>query len=256
MKIALKLLGGFCLLLILVIAGVWFYMDVIIKSAVERVGPEVTGTEVRLDSARLSPLSGSGSLNGFAVGNPEGFEYPNAFTLGAIDLEIDPSTLGSDVILIKNINIVSPKIFYENNANGDNLQTLMDNIEKNTGGGSSDQTEEAAGEEKKIIIERFSLSDGDITVSHSRLNDVIEVPMPDLVLTDIGRNSNGATISQASAQIFEQITVAATKAVVESALVSEIRNQVEGLLEDQLDGSEQLEEAKEQVEGLLEGFGF
>lgn len=255
MKLILKLFGGLCFLLVLAVVGIWFYLDVIIKGAVERVGPEVTGTEVRLDSARLSPLSGSGSLSGFVVGNPEGFEYPNAFTLGAIDLEIDPTTLRDDVIVINNINIVAPKIFYENGAAGDNLQTLMDNIQKNTGGGDSKQ-DGASGGEQKIIIERFSLTDGDITVSHDRLSKVIEVPMPDLVLTDIGRSSNGATISQASTQIFQQITREATKAVAGSALVSEVRNQVEGFLEEQLGGSEEIEEAKEKVEGLLDGFGF
>lgn len=260
MKLVLKLFGGLFLLLILAVVGIWFYLDVIIKGAVERVGPEVTGTEVRLESSRLSLLDGSGSLNGFVVGNPDGFENPNAFTLGAIDLQIDTSTLGDDVIVINNINIVSPKIFYENGAAGDNLQTLMDNIQRNTGGSSD---EESSGEEKKIIIERFSLSDGDITVSHSRLSNVIEVPMPDLVLTDIGRNSNGATISQASKQIFEQISREAIKTVAGSALLSEARQQIESRIEEELDelkeglgGSEKLEEAKEKVEGLIDGFGF
>ncbi len=266
MKLVLKLFGGLVILLILALVAIWFYMDVIIKAAVERVGPEVTGTEVRLDSARLSPLDGSGSLNGFVVGNPAGFEHPNAFTLGAIDLEVDATTLREDVIVVHNINIVDPKIFYENGAAGDNFKTLMDNIEKNTGG-SSDE-EEGSEDETKVIIEKFSLSGATITVKDSRLGGrTIQVPMPDLVLTDIGRNSSGATVSEASAQIFQQITAAAGSAVFGSALVSELRNQVDGVTDeldaakDKVEGliegsTEELGEAKEKIEGLLDGFGF
>ena len=255
MKLLLKIFGGLVVLVLVAVVGVWFYMGAIIKTAVERVGPEVTGTEVTLDSANLSILNGSGSLKGFLVGNPAGFEYPNAFTLGSVDIQVDTSTLSSDVILIKNISIVAPKITYENGAAGDNLKTLMNNIQQKTGGSDKD-TDADTGEAKKIIIESFSLTDGDITVSHSQLADVLEVPMPDLVLTDIGRNTNGATVAEAATQIFQQISAAATRAVAESALMDGVKQQLKGRLEEELGGAEELDEIKEKAEGLLKGFGL
>lgn len=254
MKLLLKIFGGLVVLLLVAVIGVWFYMGAIIKGAVERIGPEVTGTEVTLESANLSILDGSGSIKGFLVGNPEGFEYPNAFTLGSIDVQVDTSTLRDDVIVIKNLSIVAPQITYENGAAGDNLKTLMNNIQEKTGGGNAET--EPAGEAKKVIIEHFSLSDGDITVAHSSLDNILEVPMPDLVLTDIGRNTNGATVAEAAKQIFQQISTAATKAVAESALMDEAKRQIEDRLREELGGSEQLDEAKEKAEGLLKGFGL
>lgn len=250
MKLLLKLLIGIVILIAVALGGVWFYLDAIIKGAVERVGPEVTGTEVTLGSAQLSLLNGSGALNDFVVGNPAGFEYANAFSLGSIDLQIDTATLRDDVIVIQNLSIVAPEITYESGDAGDNLQTLMDNIQKNTGGNA--QEEEPSGDAKKIIIEQFSLSDGKVTVSHSSLSDVLEVPMPDLNLTDIGRNTNGTTIAQAAKQIFQQISAAATRAVAESALVEGAKQQIESKLIEELGGEEQLEEAKD----LLRGFGL
>lgn len=250
MKLLLKLLIGIVILIAVALGGVWFYLDAIIKGAVERVGPEVTGTEVTLGSAQLSLLNGSGALNDFVVGNPAGFEYANAFSLGSIDLQIDTTTLRDDVIVIQNLSIVAPEITYESGDAGDNLQTLMDNIQKNTGGNA--QEEEPSGDAKKIIIEQFSLSDGKVTVSHSSLSDVLEVPMPDLNLTDIGRNTNGTTIAQAAKQIFQQISAAATRAVAESALVEGAKQQIESKLIEELGGEEQLEEAKD----LLRGFGL
>lgn len=254
MKLLLKLFGGLVILILIVAVGIWFYMDVIIKSAVERVGPEVTGTEVTLDSARLSIFNGSGSLNGFVVGNPSGFEYPNAFSLGSIDLQVDTSTLQDDVIVIKNISIVAPEITYESGDAGDNLQTLMRNIQEKTAGSGAE--EEPAGEAKKIIIEHFSLTDGSITISHSMLDDVIEVPMPDLTLNEIGRKTNGTTIADASKQIFQQISSSATKAVGQSALLDQAKQQVEDRLKEELGGSEKLDEAKEKAKDLLQGFGL
>ncbi len=45
----------------------------IIKTATETYGPQITKTEVKLGSADISILSGSGSLDDFLLGNPKGF---------------------------------------------------------------------------------------------------------------------------------------------------------------------------------------
>lgn len=261
MKLVLKLFGGLILILIIAIAAVWYYLGTIIKTAVERGGPELTGTNVQLESASLSPLSGSGSLSGFVLGNPDGFSYPNAFTLGSIDMELDIKTLTSDVIVIKNLSIDAPKITYENGAAGDNFKALQQNIQNRLGAGEA-EAEETEGAAKKVIIEKFSLLDGDITVSHSQLSNDLNVPMPDLVLTDIGKATNGATMAEAGKQIFEQITKAATKAVAESALLDELNNRVDELkdeaeqkikdkISEELGDPEQLDEVKDKLKNLF-----
>ena len=260
MKLVLKLFGGLILILVIALVAIWFYMGSIIKEAVERIGPEVTGTNVQLDSAKLSLLDGSGSLNGFVLGNPEGFSYPNAFTLGAIDMQLDPKSLTSDVIVIKNLSIDAPKITYENGAAGDNFKALQKNIQDKFG--ASEAETEDSGSAKKVIIERFSLLDGDITVSHTQLSNDLNVPMPDLVLTDIGRATNGATVAEASKQILEQVTRAATKAVAESALADELNRRVDEFKEEaeqkvkdkiaeELGDPEQLDDVKDKLKKLF-----
>lgn len=258
MKLVFKLFGGLVVLLLIVLVAVWFYMGAIIKGAVERVGPEVTGTNVQLESANLSIFDGSGSLKGFVIGNPSGFNYPNAFTLGSVGLKIDTSTLTSDVIVINDVSIDAPKITYESGAAGDNFQTILRNIQQRVGGDQSGKAEDGAGSAKKIIIERFSLSNGDITWSHSRLENDLNVPMPDLVLTGIGRNTNGVTAQQAAKQIFEQITEAAMKAVAQSALadaarerVDEAKQQARDRINEELENSEDVQKAKSLLDGLF-----
>ena len=55
-----------------------------IKTVVETLGPEMTQAQVTLSSAKISLLSGDGRLKGLVIGNPEGFDTENAFSLGEI----------------------------------------------------------------------------------------------------------------------------------------------------------------------------
>src|SRR5213592_4499855 len=58
--------GVVVLLVLLVLAVVVsiYFLGSIVKKGVETVGPQITRTEIKLDSATLSLLSGSGKLKG------------------------------------------------------------------------------------------------------------------------------------------------------------------------------------------------
>jgi hypothetical protein len=58
---------------VLVVAAVvaaGFFLGAIIKKGVETAGPMITKTDVKLDSANLALLSGSGQLKGFNLSVP------------------------------------------------------------------------------------------------------------------------------------------------------------------------------------------
>ena len=79
------MIGGVIVVVLLIAAGVgtWYLLsnlDSIVKAAVEKVGSDVTGTEVTLDNVEISLTSGKGSLLGFRMTNPSGFEADEAFT--------------------------------------------------------------------------------------------------------------------------------------------------------------------------------
>ena len=107
---------------------------------------------------------------------------------------------------------------------------------------------------------------GNISVKHQLLADkTIDVPMPDLTLTDIGRKTHGATAQEAAGQIIRQITKAATTAVASSALMQTAKQQldelkedakakVEGKLGDKLKELNVGDEQVDQVKGLLDSF--
>src|SRR2546428_4039062 len=99
------------LVLLLVAVGVSIYfLGSIIKKGVETVGPQITRTELKLDSATLSLLSGSGKLNGLFVGNPPGFKTESAIKVGSVSVSVAPRSLFSDKIHVTQVNVQAPEI--------------------------------------------------------------------------------------------------------------------------------------------------
>ena len=66
--------------------------------------------QVKLDSVNLSLLSGSGKVQGLIVGNPEGFKTPQAISVGAASLALQPASLLADKIVVESINVQAPEI--------------------------------------------------------------------------------------------------------------------------------------------------
>ena len=82
-------LAGVVLLVIAVVVGAMF-LGSIVKKGVETAGPSITKTDVKLDGASLSVLSGSGTLKGFVLGNPEGYKGDFAIKVGVVDVGVKP----------------------------------------------------------------------------------------------------------------------------------------------------------------------
>ncbi len=193
-----------------------------IKVGVESVGPKITQTEVRLDKVDISPFNGKGSLHGFLVGNPEGFTPDRTFFLNEITLDIDPSTLFSDRILINRIYIHTPEIVFEQKLGGNNLNKLMANInqavEKDKGDAPEPTTKpEPVKVEKqplKIEITELTIEEGSVSVI--LIGQKITVPLPKIQVNGIGKDKGGVTPEQAVQEILKvvikQVTESAGKA--------------------------------------------
>src|SRR5256885_19237 len=121
------------LALVALVAGVLFWayesVDVLVKFTLEHYGPDVTGAPVRVAHVEISPQDGRGSLKGLEIGNPPGFSAPLAAKLGEVRLAIDPATIRSRLVHIREIAIEAPLIVYERGAKGTNLDAIHRNIE-------------------------------------------------------------------------------------------------------------------------------
>ena len=203
--------------IVAVFIGVAVYVgsniDGIVKAGVETYGPRFTGTQVRLGGVSSSLIGGEVTVKEFFLGNPQGFKTDHAFKVGSIKVAIDKGSLTSDVIHIKEVVIEAPDIIYEMAGGTSNLQTIQNNVARAAGSGGGDAKASSDGPSKKVVIDNLYLRNAKAALSAGILGGkVIPLPLPDLHLKDIGKKSNGATMSEASKQVLDSITAAATSA--------------------------------------------
>ncbi|QYM78165.1 hypothetical protein K0B96_12715 [Horticoccus luteus] len=191
------------LALVVFIVGRYF-VGTAITASVNKFGPELTQTNVHLDSASISPFSGHGTLTNFVVGNPQGWSDRNAFHLGQVSIDLKPTTvLGDQPIVINSIAITQPEIVYETHLVSSNIGDLMKNIEAATGGDKPKPTDEKK-PPRKLIVKHFVLSDAKVTVGVGTA--AITVPMPTVELNDLGVKEGGITPGQLAFAISRSVT--------------------------------------------------
>jgi hypothetical protein len=265
-KVMLVVVVGVPVLVALGLVALFLSLNSIIRAGVEKVGPQITGTEVRLEEVDISPFSGRGTLKGIFVGNPAGFKSPSIFELGEVTVDIEPGSVFSDTVVIKEIVVIAPKITFEGNLSGSNVGKLLENIESFAGGGgetgpASEPTEAPKSEKggKKIIIDRFVFIDGEVALTANILIEAkASLALPELELTGIGRKSGGVTAQEAAQQVFPALYKAIIEAVSSSGGLLEggIENAVKQLEESGaaiLDGAvkEDVSKTLDTVKGLL-----
>lgn len=211
--------------LVVVVGGVLFFalsqLDSIVKAVVEKVGTEVTGTKVTLNSVDISLKSGSGTLGGFSVQNPDGFAKDDAFAFDRVSVTLDIASVFptvKDPIVVKDVTVVKPRIIYDIGEKGSNFDKIKQNTEASTGAGSGGSKPAAASKDEKpapkIIIEKLTMTDGSVAVRHHMLKDKkISAPLPTVQLKDIGKEKGGATPAEIAKRVFASVQESATKAV-------------------------------------------
>lgn len=223
MKWILRIAG---LLLILLIAGaLYVYMNLgaLVKRGIETYAPEILNVAVTVDSVGLMPLTGKGSISGFTIANPEGYEGSTAIGLGDFQLILDPKSLTSDTVVIEKISIDTPELnFIQNKSGGSNFQTLIDNITRNTESDETATADEATTSETKLIIDEFSLSNVIISAQSPLLpGQNIQVPIPDILLSGLGREAGGALPADIAKEVAEKLLAEAKKALLSSDIYKE-----------------------------------
>ncbi len=222
-KLILRLLIALVVVIILAVLAVGLFLDAAIKRGVETFGPKLTKVDVKLKSVTLSLLSGSGSIKGFSLGNPEGFKEPTAISVGAASLALKPSSLLSDKIVIKSIKVEAPEITYETTLKTSNLDKILANVQEATGGGQKEpakpheptQTKEAK-PAKKLEVDEFIITGGKVRGSVTGVGS-ISVPLPDIHLTDLGTGPDGITPGELTEKVLAAIKTGAAKAASSAA---------------------------------------
>jgi len=207
------LIGVAILVVVLGGAAFWLFssLDSIVKAAIEKYGSEIVQVTVSVGNVKLSPTDGKGAISGLRVSNPKGFRTPHAVTVGTIELAIDPASIARDVVTIRNIAIVSPRISYEaGSGDKSNFDVIQRNVDHSLGKGSKDKSSQG----KKMIVEHLSIRDIKVTYSPILLEGKgFEISLPDIELRDIGKAKGGVTSGELAKSVTDALMTRMTRAI-------------------------------------------
>jgi hypothetical protein len=196
MKMLLKIIFG--LLLILAISISYYVMYRVgprVETAIETILPEALGTEVTIKRMSVLPLHGSIQLYGVTIANPEKFREPYIAEAQKIKIVLSLRSLLTDVLVVKEIEIIAPIFNYEKRYRHDNFGVISQNVKDYLAKNKDLKTEKESAADKparKVIIERFALTGGKVNAKITGL-PTAPIILPDIELKDIGKDSGGTT---------------------------------------------------------------
>lgn len=224
-----KFVIGFLLLAALVAGALLLLgsrLDGIVADLIEEHGSAATGTPVRVQGVGIRLNEASGNLSGLTVGNPDGFSG-NAIEMDDFRVTLDPASLASDAIVIPTVDVRGARIALTQLAERNNLNELRRNLSRL---GSSDA--ESVDDDTRLIIDRFVLEDATVSVDLPDFEERREIALPRIVVTDIGRRSNGATGAEVAKQVLEPII----DRTLTTALRQSVRDRVTDAIGEATDG--------------------
>lgn len=192
--------------------GLTYFMGSIVKAGVTTFGPKLTQTKVELTGATISPLTGSGTLRGFTVGNPAGWSEANAFSLGKVHVDVEPFSIFGDHIVINEIIIDGPEFLYETRFVSSNIKDLLKNIEEFTG----KDTATKDGKPIKFVVKKFRLTNGKAKLGVGPA--AIPVPLLPISIDDLGVKEGGITPDQLATAVMRSILTDIVGATAKAAL--------------------------------------
>ena len=208
-------------LLLLALLVAYFSLGRAVKSAITSYGPKITQTPVSVGSASVSPFSGSGTLRDVVIGNPAGYKNPYSLNAGSIHIQVLPSTLFSDPLVIQDLTIDSPALVCEMGLGSTNVDCILGNVRNSLERQDSKSS-------RKVVIRHFSITNAKLSLGVALVSGTTpSVPLPDLELSDIGAKNGGITTAEAMLQILDPLSRDLT-----SASTSLLRQNAGGMLKE------------------------
>lgn len=255
--------------LVLLIAAVIFYIDLIASEAIERGGTAALGLETRVGRVRLGLLSTELSLSDMTVANPEGFEAPHLLELEKGELEVGLSELRADPIVISRIVLSGIELNLEKDRGRTNFGVLLENLSRSEADPSASKAEGEAGAGlviREVLIRDVTARGQLIPLQGERTK--LEVNVPEIRMRDLGSGESGMSMTQLAGVLTKAILagVAQKSASLPSELsgdlrrhlapLGEVRVEVPGVATSAAGRSVQsVKDAAEKAGELLEGLG-
>lgn len=209
-------------LLIVAFAAITLTIDGIVKSNIENIGSEMTGTTVTVQSVSISPFTGQGTINGFRVANPGGYQRDEAFSVNELFISLDLFSIFSDEIVVHELIIDSPSVYVEQKLPENNLRTILTNIRRAT---PQETTMKA------MVIDHFLMSNGTAELYTEIGGErTATVEISTIELHNVGRGGVQNAVNEVIEDIAEDIVEQALQAAVQSG-AEQLRDAIRSLFD-------------------------
>lgn len=199
-----KIVGAIVLVMVVLALITLLMLDSIIKTSVEKVGSFVTKCDVTVEDVNLSLLRGELKIVNFKVGNPEGYKTDSMMSIGRIYVAMDRNSVLTDTIRVRTVEIAEPAFTVEVGLGHTNVGTVLANVNRLAPAKGGEPKPEPAEDGKKVVIDRVLANGGKVSVSATILGGkALPILLPTVELHDIGKEKDGASMSEAVAVILK-----------------------------------------------------
>jgi hypothetical protein len=196
MKLLTRGVVALLALVVVAIAGIWFSLDHVVRTAVEREGTKSLRLATALDRATVSLFGGKLGLHGLAIASPQGFSAPRMLEAGKVGVDVHYGELRKQPIHVQRLTIDEPRLVIEQSGGALNFRKAMELLP------ASDPNKPPM----KLVIDQLNVRDAQVVIRPGLpgLEHEIVVPVPALTLKDVGQGagaSNGAAIKEVAMQV-------------------------------------------------------
>lgn len=200
----MKKLGLAVLVVVVAVAGTLYWLrgnlDGLARQAIVDYGSAMTGARVDVASVEISLADGRGVIRGLTVGNPPGFKTPHALKVGEVELVVDPASVVEPVVVVRKIAVMAPDVIYEKGDGGTNFDAIQRNVAAYVG---PSKPQEGG---KKLIVDEFAVRNAKAEASAAFMGGkTVAVPMPDIVMRNIGKSKGGITPGELGQEIVSSL---------------------------------------------------
>jgi uncharacterized protein involved in outer membrane biogenesis len=213
MKLIKRLILVAVLLVILVAVALFYYIDSIAKSGIEKGATYALGVDTKLDNVSIGLFSGKFGMDKLHVTNPSGFSSPHFFALGKAELAVSLGSLMGDKVHVPRIAFKDIDLHLDK-ANGKaNYDVIMENLKK-LESKSDDTVKDESGTGKRFVIDVIEIEN--VAVHVNLLPELgqltkLDISIPSLTLKNIGSDSDKGALM---ADVTDVVIKAIMKAVI------------------------------------------
>lgn len=178
----------------------------LVKKGVERYGPRVTETTVRLGGVDIQLREGRGTLENLRIENPEGFSSSDAISFGEITLDIDPGSLTSEPIVVETIRIADPSLLLEVGEDGAvNLRTLQQSVNDYTSRSEEASRDPGGSAPPRLAVKELTVDGGTLVLDATAVGgERTERTLGSFTLRDLG-GADGVPADQMGQEILRAV---------------------------------------------------